>query len=471
MSMQSYEAGVASRAGSAFHSICFGPFQLVPSARLLQKDGKPVALGNRALDILIVLVEHAGEVVDQRELLSRVWRGLVVSPGNLRVHMSALRKALNDFGPGARYIANVTGQGYCFVAPIGQRDVCAPADLAVVTPLGSGNFELPPALERMVGRDGAVRAVAADLMRARFVTIVGPGGMGKTTVAIAAAHTLMAGFAGAVCFVDLGAVADPNRVVGTVAAALGLGTQISSVQLIEHIRVERMLLVFDNCEHVIDAAASLAERIFNEASGVHILATSREALRVEGESIYLLAPLDSPSPGPGLKAEVALGYPAVQLFIQRAAASGCRSKLKDKEAQIVADICCKLDGIALAIELAASQVGTHGILGTWNLLQRRAGLHWQGRRTAPPRQQTLWALLEWSYRLLTAAEQLALCRLSALNGAFTVEVAADLVTIDTLDALVAQSLLSVLTGDDGLARYRVLETTRTYVLAFSSAHH
>jgi predicted ATPase/DNA-binding winged helix-turn-helix (wHTH) protein len=432
---------------------------------VLEKDGRPLALGNRALDILIVLVEHRGEVVSHRELLSRAWRGLIVSPSNLRVHMNALRKALNDCAGETRYIVNVTGQGYCFVAPIQRRDdsVRAPAAPLSVSALG-GKRELPPVLERMVGRDNEVRAVAADVIRERFVTVIGPGGIGKTTVAVAAAHTLVVEFAGMVCFVDLGAVSDPKRVVSAVASALGLTIETERALLMERLRGTRMLLVLDNCEHVVDAAASLAEHIFSEAPGVHLLATSREALRVEGEEAYLLAPLHSPSPGLNLTAEVARRYPAVQLFMERAAASGYRSNLTDAEAQIVAGICRKLDGITIAIELAASQVGTHGIAGTWNLLQRRLGLHWQGRRTAPSRHQTLWALLDWSYRLLANAEQLALRRLSAFIGAFTVDAAAELATIRMLDALVAKSLLSILTGNDGSVRYRVPEMTRTYIL-------
>jgi len=434
-------------------SISFGPFRLTPAARVLEKDGRPLALGHRALDILIVLVERAGEVVDQKELLSRVWRGLVVCPSNLRVHMSALRKALNDSAGKARYIANVTGQGYCFVAPIERGAGAATAKA----------YELPPVLERMVGRDSTISNLTAHLMMQRFVSIVGPGGIGKTTVAVAAAHSLLAEFAGAVCFVDLGSVTEPTRVVPTVASALGLGVDTEST-LIERLRATRTLLVLDNCEHVIDAAASLAERIFSEAHRMHILATSREAMRVEGESAYLLPPLDSPSPDADLKADVALGYPAIQLFMERAAAGGRRSPLTDSEALIVADICRKLDGLALAIELAASQVGAHGIVGTWNLLQHRRVLDWQGRRTAAPRHQSLRTLLDWSYRLLDDEEQLALRRLAVFSSAFTVEAAARAVTINELDALVAKSLLSVVAGDEGSMRYRVLETTRAYAL-------
>ena len=434
-------------------SVSFGPFRLTPSARVLEKHGAPLAIGNRALDILIVLVEHAGAIVNQRELLSRVWRGLVVCPGNLRVHMNALRRALDDPAGEARYIANVTGQGYCFVAPIERR---------AVPPLAS-MCGLPPVLKRMIGRDCAVHSIAARLIEARFVTVVGPGGMGKTTAAVAVAHSLLAEFAGTACFVDLGAVSDATLVVAAVASALGLRLPTEDA-LIERLRATRTLLVLDNCEHVIDAAASLAERLFNEAAQVHILATSREALRVEGEIAYLLPPLDSPSPDPSLTAEIALSYPAIRLFMERAFASGSRAPLKDAEAPVVANICHKLDGIALAIELAASQVGAHGIRGTWNLLQCRCGLDWPGRRTAPHRHQTLRALLDWSYRLLDEEEQAALCNLSAFDDSFTFEAASCRATCAMLDALIAKSLLSVLTDGSGSVCYRVLELTRTYIL-------
>jgi len=450
-------------------SISFGPFRLFPKARVLEKNGRPLALGNRALDILIVLVEHAGEVVSNKELLSRVWRGLVVGPSSLRVHITTLRKALTDCADETQYIANVTGQGYCFVAPINWRDesVRPPTEpLSMGLPGGKG--ELPPVLERMVGRDNDVRAVASDVLRGRFVTVVGPGGIGKTTVAAAAARSLHAEFAGKSCFVDLGAMTDPKCVFSTVACALGLTIGTESVLLMEHLRCTRLLLVLDNCEHMIEAVASLAERIFREAPCVHILATSREALRVEGEVAYLLPPLHSPSPGPDLTAEVALRYPAVQLFMERAAAGGRRANLTDAEAEIVAGICRKLDGIPLAIELAASQVGTYGIVGTRCLLERRLALHWRGRRTATPRHQTLWTLLDWSYKLLTEAQQLALHRLSVFSGAATVDVSAELATAHVIDTLVAKSLLSVLTANDGSIRYRVPEMTRAYLLECDS---
>jgi DNA-binding winged helix-turn-helix (wHTH) protein len=171
----------------------FGPFQLFPTARVLEKDGCPVALGSRALDILIVLAERAGEVVNHKELLSRVWRGLIVSPSNLRVHVNALRRTLSGSARETRYIVNVTGQGYCFVAPIQRREESARDSLAPLVPDAAADaLELPSALACLVRRSDAVRAIAADLLKGRFVTVVGPGGIGNTTVAVAAAHSLLA---------------------------------------------------------------------------------------------------------------------------------------------------------------------------------------------------------------------------------------------------------------------------------------
>ncbi|HEY0341219.1 MAG TPA: hypothetical protein VGC34_10465, partial [Steroidobacteraceae bacterium] len=232
----------------------------------------------------------------------------------------------------------------------------------------------------------------------------------------------------------------------------------------------RILLVLDNCEHVIDAVALLAETSFRETAGVHILATSREALRVEGEHAYWLPPLASPPPGSNLGAAEVLTFPAVRLFMERAAAGGARFELTDRTAPIVAGICGRLDGLALAIEFAAGRVGSHGIAGTEELLNKSLGLDWHGRRTAVPRHQTLRALLDWSYSFLAESEQLLLRRLAIFVGAFSLE-AAQAVTrggalsgtrvLSTIDSLVAKSLVrAVIQGST--TRYRLLETTRVY---------
>jgi predicted ATPase/DNA-binding winged helix-turn-helix (wHTH) protein len=453
----------------------FGSFQLFPSARAIEKAGVPLALGHRALDILMVLVERAGEVVSHKELMSRAWRGLVVDPSNLRVHVSSLRKALGDVEDTPRYIANVAGQGYCFVAPVTRGAAASAPARAPEYPCGAARqrLVLPPRLARMVGRDDTLRTIAADLIADRFVSIIGPGGMGKTTVAVAVAHAMLDEFADAVCFVDVGMVIDPRLVPATIASTLGLTIQTDDAlpTLLECLQTLRILLVLDNCEHVIDASATLAELIFKAAPGAHILATSREALRVEGEHVYWLPPLASPTPNSSMKAADVLEFPAVKLFMERAAASGKRLGVSDADAAVIAGICGRLDGMALAIELAAGRVATHGIRGTADLLEKGLGLHWQGRRTAHPRHQTLQALLDWSYGYLSESEQVVLRRLSVLVGAFTIDTARAIAcdealdeeqVTDALDRLVAKSLISSTGADGSVTRYRLLETTRVY---------
>jgi len=455
----------------------FGSFQLFPSARAIEKAGVPIALGARALDILVALVERPGEVVSHKELISRAWRGLVVDPSNLRVHVSSLRKALGDVEDTPRYIANVAGQGYCFVAPVTRGAAASAPARAPEYPCGVARRRLllPPKLARMVGRDDAVHVVANDLVADRFVSIIGPGGMGKTTVAVAVAHAMLEEFGDAVCFVDVGMVTDPKLLAATIASTLGLTIQTDDAlaTLLECLRTLRILLVLDNCEHVIDASATLAELIYKAAPGAHILATSREALRVEGEHVYWLPPLASPAPDSSLKAVDVLEFPAVKLFMERAAASGKRLDLSDADAAVIAGICGRLDGIALAIEFAAGRVATHGISGTADLLEKGLGLRWQGRRTAHPRHQTMQALLDWSYGYLSESEQVVLRRLSALVGAFTIdtaqeiacdEVVDDAEVLDALDRLVAKSLVSAISADRSVTRYRLFETTRVYAV-------
>src|ERR1700674_1237633 len=266
-----------------------------------------------------------------------------------------------------------------------------------------------------------VRALAQQIQMWRFVSIVGPGGAGKTTVAISVAHALVDGFHDAVFSIDLAALTDPQLVPTAIASALGFiaQTQDPLVGLLTFIGDRKILLVLDNCEHVIGVVAALAERVVSEAPQAHIRATSREALRVEGEHVHLLYSLDCPPEDSGLTAVEALRYPAAQLFMERAAASGYDAALSDSDAPIVARICRRLDGIALAIELAASHVGSLGIHGTAELLDNRFSLLWHGRRTALPRHETLHAMLDWSYRLLSEHEKVVLGRLSVFVGAFT----------------------------------------------------
>src|ERR1700723_3660367 len=452
--------------------VSFGPFRLFVAERQLKKRDEALQLGGRALDTLIALVERAGEVVTQGELISRVWPGVTVEEANLRVHIASLRKALGDGREGAPYIVTVPGRGYSFVAPV---TLSTPQPLPPrPAPVSDWLHRLPPRLTRMIGRDDTIRTLSARLMMARFVSIVGPGGIGKTTVAISVAHMLLDGFNGAVFFVDLAAVTDAKLVPATVASALGLmvQTQDPLASLPAFIGDRKVLLVLDSCEHVIGVAAALAERVVSEAPQAHILVTSREALRVEGEHVHLLYSLDCPPEDAGLTAMEALRYPAAQLFMERAAASGYGAVLSDIDAPIVARSCRRLDGIALAIELAASRVGALGLRGTAELLDNHFCLLWHGRRTALPRHETLNAMLDWSYGLLSEREKMVLCRLSVFVGEFTCQAAGSVTSeteadeadvIDAVASLVAKSLIST-TVINGSTYYRLLDTTRAYAV-------
>jgi predicted ATPase/DNA-binding winged helix-turn-helix (wHTH) protein len=450
----------------------FGPFSLSLAGRWLRRNDEPIPLGGRALDVLIALTERAGEIVSYRELISIAWPNVTVDEANLRVQIATLRKALGEGDDGARYITNVAGRGYCFVAPVSRST--GPPDTAGDTDRERPR-KLPPRLARMVGRDEAVQTVSEQLTTCRFVSIVGPGGIGKTTVAVSVAHALLNGFCGAVSFVDLGALTSPQLVPTAVASALGFMVQASDPfgSLVAFLGNKKILLVLDNCEHVIDSAARLAERVVSEAPQAHILTTSREALRVEGERVHLLYSLDCPPEPADLTAAEVLRYPAAQLFMERATAGGHSADLSDIDAPVVATICRRLDGIALAIELAASRAGSLGIRGIAELLDNRFSLLWHGRRTALPRHQTLNAMLDWSYNLLPEHERAILTRLSVFVGDFTFEAACSVASgketgegssTEALESLLAKSLIST-SPAPGPTYYRLLDTTRAYARA------
>src|SRR6202167_4133069 len=294
--------------------LSFGPFSLFAAERLLEKADQPVPLGGRALDLLIALAERAGEVVTHKELISTGWPDVTVEEGNLRLQMASLRKALGDGRDGARYVSNVAGRGYCFVAPVARSSPKQPVPVTGITTTDRVQ-KLPPRPARMVGRDDTVRALAEQLQMWRFVSIVGSGGVGKTPVAISVAHALVDGFHDAVFFIDLAALTDPQLVPTAVASALGytVQTQDPLVGLLAFIGDRKILIVLAAVEHVIGVAAPLAERVVSEAPQAYILATSREALRVEGEHVHVLNSLECPPEDGGLTALEALRYPAAQL--------------------------------------------------------------------------------------------------------------------------------------------------------------
>jgi predicted ATPase/DNA-binding winged helix-turn-helix (wHTH) protein len=454
------------------HAISFGPYRLLASQRLLLEGNQPVRLGSRAFDILEALVERAGEVVGKQELIARAWPKTYVEEANLKIQVSALRRALGDGQDGNRYVITVPGRGYNFVAPVRTEKPPpgTPVEPAVPTP----KHNLPFPVTRMIGREQAAAALASRLSDQRLVTVLGPGGIGKTTVALAVAERVIAGYEHGVWLVDLAPLGDPRLVPSAVATVLGLEmrTEDPLPTLVTALRDSRMLLLLDNCEHLIEAVASLASALLGGASGVNILATSREPLGVSGEREYRLAPLDSPRASSRLTAAEAAAFPAVQLFIERAGAIVEDFALTDANAPAAAEICHRLDGVPLAIEFAAPRVEVLGVEGLAARLGDSLQLLGRRRRAATPRHQTMRAVVDWSYSLLSADEQWFFRALGIFSGGFTAEAAAAVVpdaartrntAIDRLADLVAKSLVVVDAGSPQ-PRFRLLDTTRAYAI-------
>ena len=409
-------------AAQAAGAIAFGPFHLLPARRLLLQAGRPVRLGSRALEILIALIERPGELVSKSELMARVWPDTFVEDGNLKVQVAGLRRALGDSGGSNRYLATIPGRGYRFVAPVTRIEE---ASLSALRATAEAAPDLPAPMTPMIDRADSVAALTAHLPHQRFITIAGPGGIGKTTVALAVARRLAGSYEHGVRFVDLAPLLDPGLVPGALAAALGLETRSGNPidDAIAALRGRQMLLVLDNCEHVIEAAAALAVEVLHHAPGVQILATSREPLRAEGEHVHRLPPLACPPASARLTAAQALGFPAVQLFVERAAASSGAFRFGDEEALLVADICRRLDGVPLAIELAAARIDAFGVRGLAARLRDPLQLLTGGRRPALPRHQTLRATFDWGHELLSEPERTVLRRLAIFAGGFTLEAA------------------------------------------------
>jgi predicted ATPase/DNA-binding winged helix-turn-helix (wHTH) protein len=432
---------------------------------------RPVRLGSRAFEILAALVERAGEVVGKEQLIARAWPQTFVEESNLKIQMNALRRALGDGQAGNRYVVTVPGRGYNFVAPVRREETSRAASAPPASSTTPHN--LPFAVTRMIGRNDAVAALAARLSRGRLVTILGAGGIGKTTVALAVAERMMASYEHGVWLVDLAPLADPHLVPSAVATVLGLDIPTANPLhgLAAAVKDKRMLLLLDNCEHMIDATAGLATAILGGAPGVNILATSREPLAAAGESEYRLAPLAIPKASSRLTAAEAVPFPAVQLFVERVSAIVEDFALTDANAPAVAEICRRLDGLPLAIELVAPRVEILGVEGLAARLDDSLQLLGARRRTTMPRQRTMRAVIDWSYGLLNGDEQLFFRALGIFKDVFTVEAAASVATdgADDCDAivrladLVAKSLV-VVDVSGTKPRFRLLETTRAYTI-------
>jgi predicted ATPase/DNA-binding winged helix-turn-helix (wHTH) protein len=452
-------------------TFAFGSFRLIPARRVLLEDGTPLRLGSRALDILVTLVESAGETIGKDQLIARAWPDTVVEENALRVHVAALRKALGDGRGGNRYIVNIPGRGYSFIAPV-TREQRQPAIAPTNGTAVRGN--LPAPLTRIVGRDDIIAALAAQLAQRRLLTIVGPGGIGKTTVAVAVAEALSSSYADGVWFVGLASLPDPDLVASALGTVLGLSLPGANPLsgLAGWLRDKHALIVLDSCEHVIGAVAAIAEAILKAAARVSILATSREPLRAGGEWVHRLSSLELPPRSENLTLDGALQYSAVQLFNERALAITDGFALGDEDVAPVLEICHRLDGVPLALELAAARVDVFGVKGLAARLDDRFTVLTGGRRTALPRHQTLRAAMDWSYELLPETEQIILRRLAVFHGDFTIDAGAAVATDDRIGTadvfeaianLAAKSLISTDISSD-FTYHRLLDTTRAYAL-------
>ncbi len=434
----------------------FGPFSIVPARRSLTQDGETVPLGSRAVDILLFLLSEPGVLKTNAEIVSAVWPSTFVDDANLRVHVSALRKALGDIQREPRYIANVPGRGYRFVAEVARG-----------TPAGDAakrhKPRIPSMASRIFGREETVLTIARQLDKGRLLTVAGTGGIGKSTIARAVVATLPPSCD--VVWIDLSEIADGNLIPSVIASGIGISTRSEDLlrDIAHALDGSDALLVLDSCEHVVSRAAELCEDILARTARLRILATSREPLRAQDERVHRLTSLELPL-GNGSAAE-AIKSPAVQLFVDRADACLGGYELTDEDAPHVIDICARLDGIALAIELAAGRLETVGVQGLSRALTDCFNVLTRGRRTALPRHQTLRAMLDWSYLILSPTEQQALRELSVFRGRFTASAAgaivSDLAAEEMLVTFVAKSLVIAERSANG-TNYRLLDTTRLY---------
>ncbi|PZP18919.1 MAG: transcriptional regulator [Sphingomonas hengshuiensis] len=452
---------------------CFGDYRFIPDRQLLMQGNSTLRVGARALDLLHVLLLHAGEVVGKDRLISFVWPETFVHDDNLKVNVAALRRVLRQARSGPSYIATVSGRGYRFVAPVRVYG----ADVAEPSLNPAGRFRTLPDFTEVVGRDEVLTELASRLHEQRFLTVVGPAGVGKTTVAIALARRLLDQYRDGVCFVDLTVVGDPQLVDATIAAALGVGGKWTNILagIVEALRDRQMLVLLDNCEHVLSTTSAIAEHLTLALPDIHILATSREPLRSRVEDVCRLSPLPYPEEHRGQDWADAMAFPAVDLFVKRArASSGYR--FNDVDAPVVTAICRRLDGIALAIELAAARLAT---LSSERLLERLEHSFEPLRSSsndAPLRHQTLLATLDWSYQLLSRDEARLMRLLSVFSTSFS---HADVVGVagdggrsieeiaGCTQSLAAKSLLSV-TYEAGAPRLRLLDSTRSFAAALLS---
>ena len=462
-----------------------GRYELQPVERRLLVDGQPAALGARAFDLLLVLAEQPGALLTKNQLLDRVWPGLVVEENNLAAQISTLRKVL-----GGELIATIPGRGYRFTARI-ETGAAPPASAPSPTPpappgpppadapapAAKLQTNLPATLPHLVGRAEDMAALGALIDQHRLVSIVGAGGMGKTTLALHLTANRQASYSHGVCWVELATVADADALPATIAAAIGVGIGSGDPLkgLCGALAPLTMLLTLDNAEQVVDGVARLAQAVLDKAPGVRFVVTSQAPLKLASEMVYRIGPLTLPQ-GP-LPAAQALGFSAVALFVDRARMADARFTLTDANAPAVIELCRQLDGLALAIELAAARAPMLGVQRLAASMGDRLKVLTSSRnRMAPACQQTLRAALEWSHGFLEERERAVFRRLAVFAGSASLTLVLQVVpdapgegdldewaVLDALALLVDRSLVLALTPDDAAEpRYRLLDTPRLF---------
>ena len=448
-----------------------GKFELFPSERLLCLAGQRLELGARAFDLLLVLAESPGRLVTKSALLERVWPRLIVDENNLPAQIASLRRVL-----GAGAIRTVPGFGYRLELEVTVGDAAAATNAApspnahALTHMSIPRRARPERLVPLVGRGTELLEVEAALAHGCLVTVVGIAGVGKTRLAqeILARESDRA--AVAVAWVSLGALSAPEHVPSAIAVALGMSLpdEVDGfVALGEALQQASLLLILDCAEHLGDALATPLAELLGQSRGLRLLVTSQAPLGIAGEQVYRLAALPAPEPEVS-DADAAL-YPAVALFAQRAAAADRRFQLSAANMGLVRQICRRLDGIPLALELAAARVPSLGLEALLERLDDRFRLLRTAGRAQDCRHGALHAAFDWSYDLLSASEQQVFNRLAPFAGSFSLHTAAASVAdthIDTAEAadligrLVDRSLLTVLAAEP--PRYTLLETARDY---------
>ena len=438
--------------------------------RELRYDNVTIPIGSRAFEILETLVGSAGLLVTKDDLIASVWSGLSVEDNTLQVHISAVRKAL---GEDRNLLKTVSGRGYTLAGAWRSGHLDHPVVAPIAIPADATfSSNLPSLRAPLIGREDSLSQLADVLSAYRAVTLVGPGGIGKTKLAIELARSATSSFNDSIALVELATLQDAALAASATARALKLACndkETSPAGIAQAIGTRRLLLVLDNCEHVIEAAAQIASAVLRYCPNVTVLATSREGLRIDGEYVAAIPPLSVPDPDMH-DPDMLLRESAVQLFVARTRALRASFVAGAEELQKIAAICRRLDGIPLALEFAAARAANLGVDTVLRRLDKRFELLSGGRRDQLPRHQTLRATLDWSYDLLPPAEQDLLCRLAMFPAGFTLDAAIAMMddslsrsdVIDTLFNLVGKSLVSLDPSFEG--RWRLLESTRAYAL-------